>query len=286
MLPLFDMMMQAQNGAAVEAMAKQYNIAQEQAAKAMAALMPAFSSGLQRKAANPYDFTTFLAAMQSGNYAEYFEDIGKAFTPKGIADGNAALETIFGSKEVSRAIAAQVEQMTGIGQEIVKQMMPATASTLMGGIFKQSMGQVQQANAAFTNAAMTQMMQQWLESTGFAPKPQPQANPFDNPFTQAMQSMFGGQQQAKQVNPADMFAANPFMKMFSDMMKPAEDKKPEPEPKPEPPKESAAGAELKQYSDMMSAMFDSGLEVGKAYQKSIESILDGYMKNGDTADKS
>jgi hypothetical protein len=286
MLPLFDMMMQAQNGAAVEAMAKQYNIAQEQAAKAMAALMPAFSSGLQRKAANPYDFTAFLAAMQSGNYAEYFEDIGKAFTPKGIADGNAALETIFGSKDVSRAIAAQVEQMTGIGQEIVKQMMPATASTLMGGIFKQSMGQVRQANAAFTNAAMTQMMQQWLESTGFAPKPQPQPNPFDNPFTQAMQSMFGGQQQAKPVNPADMFAANPFMKMFSDMMKPAEDKKPEPEPKPEPPKESAAGADLKQYSDMMSAMFDSGLEVGKAYQKSIESILDGYMKNGDTADKS
>ena len=86
---------------------------------------------------------------------------------------------------------------------------------------------------------------------------------------------------------ADMFAANPFMKMFSDMMKPAEEKKPEPEPKPEPPKESAAGADLKQYSDMMSAMFDSGLEVGKAYQKSIESILDGYMKNGgDAADKS
>lgn len=287
MLPLFDMMMQAQNGAAVEAMAKQYNIAQEQAAKAMAALMPAFSSGLQRKAANPYDFTAFLSAMQSGNYAEYFEDIGKAFTPKGIADGNAALESIFGSKDVSRAIAAQVEQMTGIGQEIVKQMMPATANTLMGGIFKQSVGQMQQANAAFASSPMGSMMQQWLESTGFAPKPQPQPNPFDNPFTQAMQSMFGGQQQAKPVNPADMFAANPFMKMFADMMKPAEDKKPDPkpEPKPEPPKESAASADMKQYSDMMSAMFDSGLEVGKAYQKSIESILDGYMNNGANADK-
>ncbi len=39
MLPLFDMMMQAQNGAAMEAIARQFNLAQEQATKAMAALM-------------------------------------------------------------------------------------------------------------------------------------------------------------------------------------------------------------------------------------------------------
>jgi len=45
MLPLFDMMLQAQNGMAMDAMAKQYGLAQEQAAKAVAALMPAFASG-------------------------------------------------------------------------------------------------------------------------------------------------------------------------------------------------------------------------------------------------
>ncbi|MGO8470290.1 hypothetical protein AB9F45_39120, partial [Rhizobium leguminosarum] len=39
---------QAQNGAAMEAIARQFNIAQEQATKAMAALMPAFSAGLKR----------------------------------------------------------------------------------------------------------------------------------------------------------------------------------------------------------------------------------------------
>ena len=44
MLSLFDMMKQAQNGMAMDAFAKQFGLAQEQANQAMAALMPAFSS--------------------------------------------------------------------------------------------------------------------------------------------------------------------------------------------------------------------------------------------------
>ena len=42
MLPLFDMMMKAQGGNAMEAMAKQFGLAQDQMQQAMAALMPAF----------------------------------------------------------------------------------------------------------------------------------------------------------------------------------------------------------------------------------------------------
>jgi hypothetical protein len=136
MLPLFDMMLRAQNGTAMEAMASQFNLAQEQATKAMAALMPAFSSGFKRNSANPYDFSALIGAMASGSYAKYFEDMNKAFTPQGIADGNQVLEKLFGSKEVSRAIAAQAAQFTGVGQEVLKQMLPVMADTIMGGLFK------------------------------------------------------------------------------------------------------------------------------------------------------
>src|SRR5918993_2113450 len=94
MIPLFDMMMQAQNGNAMDVMAKQFGLAQEQMAKATAALMPAFSTALKRNTANPYDFSTFLTAMSSGNYAQYFEDMNKAFTPQGPADGNTILNQL------------------------------------------------------------------------------------------------------------------------------------------------------------------------------------------------
>ncbi|MFK0165829.1 DUF937 domain-containing protein [Rhizobium sp. NPDC090279] len=284
MLPLFDMMMQAQNGAATEAMAKQFNLAQEQATKAMAALMPAFSTGFKRSATDPYNFMGVMQDITSGSYAKYFEDMTKAFTPEGINDGNNVLARLFGSKDVSRAIAAQAAQMTGIGQEIYKRMLPAMADTLMGGLFKETSGQIPQMANPFLNTDMGTMMQSWLQSIGFAPKqqPTPQASIFDNPFTQAMELMFGAdavrREKPAQANP---FLDNPFAKAFQDMMRnfpmPAEPPKEDPKAKANP----AAGVDMAAYTGMLNAMFDSGLEVQKNYQKNMEAIFDGYLKTQD-----
>ncbi|TCR91225.1 DUF937 domain-containing protein [Rhizobium sp. BK376] len=278
MLPLFDMMMQAQNGAAMEAMSKQFNLAQEQTTKAMAALMPAFSSGFKRSATDPYNFTSLMQSIASGNYAKYFEDMSKAFTPEGIADGNNVLARLFGSKDVSRAIAAQAAQMTGIGQEIYKRMLPVMADTLVGGLFKETTGQINVAANPFLNTDMGEMMQTWLQTMGFAPKqkPTPQQSIFDNPFTQAMELMFG--EQAPERAPANPFLDNPFAKAFQDMMRGAA--RP-PEPAKEPPP-AVAGIDMAQYTNMLNAMFDSGLEVQKNYQKNMEAIFDTYLKPADT----
>lgn len=281
MLPLFDMMMQAQNGMAMDAMAKQYGLAQEQAAKAVAALMPAFASGFKRNTTNPYDLSALMQAMTSGNYAKYFEDMSSAFTPQGIADGNQVLQQLFGSKEVSRAIAAQAAQLSGIGQDILKQMMPAMADTLMGGLFKQTAGQFPGANG-FAGSPMAAMMQQWLESTGMQPKPQAQAaTMFDNPFTRAFQDMMGGQAKPAPQAAANPFLDNPLTKAFQDMAtaytaqmtgQPTEAPKAPPEAAKTPEKQAQEG-----FAAMMNTMFDSGLEVQKSYQKSMEQIFDTYL---------
>ncbi|MBX4998050.1 DUF937 domain-containing protein [Rhizobium lentis] len=279
MLPLFDMMMQAQNGAAMEAVARQFNLAQEQATKAMAALMPAFSAGLKRSTSNPYDFVGLMQAVASGNYARYFEDMSRAFTPEGISDGNNILAQLFGSKEVSRAIAAQAAQMTGIGQDIYKQMLPVLADTLMGGLFKQTTGQMAAPVNPFVNTAMGETIQKWLESTGFAPKPKatPEPSIFDNPFTQAMQLMFSmpKQEPAPAPNP---FLDNPFAKAFQEMMaglgqQPA-GKQPAAKAPEAPTEEAKTNAES--YTEMLNAMFDSGLEVQKSYQRNLEAIFETY----------
>lgn len=285
MLPLFDMMMQAQNGMAMDAMAKQYGLAQEQAAKAVAALMPAFASGFKRNTTNPYDFSALVQAMTSGNYAKYFEDMSSAFTPQGISDGNQVLQQLFGSKEVSRAIAAQAAQLTGVGQDILKQMMPVMADTLMGGLFKQTTGQFSGANA-FSGTPMGAMMQQWLENTGLQPKPQPQpaamaAAMFDNPFMRAFQDMMGGQKKPEPQAAANPFIDNPFTKAFQDMAaaytaqmtgQPTGAPKAQPEPAKAPEKEAQES-----FAAMVNTMFDSGLEVQKSYQKSMEQIFDTYL---------
>lgn len=264
MIPLFDMMMQAQDGRAIDIMAKQYGLAQEQMARAMAALMPAFSAGLKSKATNPYDFGSFLTAMGQANYARYFEDLTKAFTPQGMADGNAALLSLFGSPETARAVAEQAARLTGIGQDIYQSMMPAVANALMGGLFKQATGQMKPpaSDANPFGAAM----QSWLEAAGFSRKPETTApmTPFDNPFTQAMQAFFTPPKAEEKPKAApDMFAMNPFMKAFQDMMvsSSAAPKAAEPPPAKGP------------MVDMVNAMFDSGIEVQKEYQKAIDTLF-------------
>lgn len=276
MLSLYDMMMQAQNGNAVETMARQFGLAQEQATKAVAALMPAFSEGFKRNAANPYDMAAFMKALTSGEHAKYFEDISRAFTPQGMAEGNGILGHLFGNKEVSRAIAAQAAQMTGIGQEIYKQMLPVMASTLMGGIFKQSLAPFLPGAGATQANPFADMMQQWAEATGLAKKQEP-ANPFiDNPFTQAAQEFFSAGQ--KKDAPANPFADNPFAKAFQDMManmagQPAASEKPgEPEASP-----------ADSLKSLVNTMFDTGLEMQKDYQRNVETIFE-TMRGGMDAD--
>ena len=267
MLSLYDMMMQAQNGNAVETMARQYGLAQEQAAKAVAALMPAFSEGFKRNAANPYDLAAFMTALTTGDHAKYFEDISKAFTPQGLAEGNGILGHLFGNKEVSRAIAAQAAQMTGIGQDIYKQMLPVMASALMGGLFKQSFAPFfPGAETGKTPAnPFADMMRQWAEATGMAPKPEP-ANPFtDNPFAQAARDFFGTKKEA----PANPFADNPFAKAFQDMMagmagQPAEGSKPS----------EQAASPADSLKAAVNTMFDTGLEMQKDYQRNVEAIFE------------
>lgn len=275
MMPLFDMMAQAQNGKLLEAFSSQMGLAQEQMTQAFAALVPAFSSGLKRSASDPANFVSIMSSLTSGNYAKYFEDLTAAFSPQGIADGNQFLGQVFGSKEAASAIAEQAAKVTGIGQQALAAMMPSLASAMAGGLFKQLTGQMQGFGGA--SNPMMDMMNNWLQATGFQAQPKPQTpNIFDNPFTQAMQSMFGGTQQApKAQEPADPFGTLAFMKAMENMMTGGTAK----------PKEEPKAIDLSQYTGMFNTLFDSGLEVQKSYQKNMESILDSYLGKTDGEDK-
>ena len=81
MLPLFEMLNNAGQGNGVDQIARQFGISNQQAQEAMEALLPAFSQGLKRNAADPYGAGNFLGALASGQHAKYFEDAANAFSP-------------------------------------------------------------------------------------------------------------------------------------------------------------------------------------------------------------
>jgi hypothetical protein len=218
---LFDMLANAQNGQGMDQLARQFGLSQQQAQAAVEALLPAFSQGLKRNASDPYGVGAFLNAIATGNHARYFDDPQSAFSPQGMAEGNGILGHLFGSKDLSRAVAAQAAQATGLAQQTLQQMLPVIASMIMGGLFKQSTGQINpqqgfpgqafpgQAAAGFGGSGnplqeiIEQMMRQG-GAMGGQPQPAPQqrqapppeqgqsGDPFDNPFGKMLKDMFGG----------------------------------------------------------------------------------------------
>jgi hypothetical protein len=284
MMPLFDMMMNAQNGDALRTMAQQFGLSETQVEQAMAALMPAFSTGLKRNASTPADMSDFLSALASGNHARYFDNMQSAFTPQGVEDGNGILGHLFGSKEVSRAVTKQAEAATGIGQEILKQMLPVIASAVMGGLFKQSTGQMQAQSSSAANPIgdlITEMMRQGMGGSR-APRT-PQASPMDNPLGQILEGMFGGGQQQRAQPRAEQasnpFGDNPLGKIFQDMLGAAMGGNQSPEPQTQPkPDKMPSGRDRSPYDDLFGTMFESGREVQKGYQQNMESIFDQYLK--------
>ncbi|MER8751236.1 DUF937 domain-containing protein [Mesorhizobium sp. M1050] len=220
---LFDMLTQAQNGNGMQALAQQYGLSMQQTQAAVAALLPAFSQGLQRNTADPYGLGAFMTAMASGQHAKYFEDATRAFSPQGVDEGNGILGHLFGSKDLSRAVASQAAQASGVSQQILQQMLPAIASMVMGGLFKQTTNQMRAAGGfgGGGNNPLGEIIEQMMRQGGGmqAPAPQPQ-NPMDNPLGKVLQDMFGGgaPQPQSQPQPApNPYGDNPLGKVLQDM---------------------------------------------------------------------
>lgn len=214
MIDLYQMMMQAQGGYAVDNLARQFGLSREQAEAAVSALLPAFSTSLKRNTDQPGDLSAFLNALGSGRHMDYYENAMAAFTPQAMMEGNGILGHLFGSPEVSRAVAAQAAATTGLGQAILKQMLPVIASMIMGGLFKNMGGAGGQGG--FLGTLIENMLKGGLAGMGGS-APQTRRAGADNPFGDLLEQMMGGG--ARQGGGAGRSAApdNPFGDMLDQM---------------------------------------------------------------------
>ncbi|TIS37989.1 MAG: DUF937 domain-containing protein [Mesorhizobium sp.] len=289
---LFDIFLQAQNGAGMQALAQQFGLSMQQAQAAVQALLPAFSQGLQRNTADPYGMGAFMTAMASGQHAKYFEDATRAFTPQGIDEGNGILGHLFGSKDLSRAVAAQAAQATGLSQQVLQQMLPAMASMMMGGLFKQTNSQMQAAGGFGGGGnpfgeIIKEMMRQ---AGGGAQAPQPAPNPYgDNPLGKVLQDMFGGGAQQPQSQPQQApnpYGDNPLGKMFEEMLRQGggfdtPDGEQAPQQSQPQPQTNPSGRPRNPFDDIFGRMFETGAQQREEYQKGMETIFDQFKRGMD-----
>ena len=137
-LNLMDMILNTRGGAAKQQMGQQLGLSEDQTTAALKALLPALSAGLKANTSRPGGVEALLGALQTGNHAQYLEQPETLSQPQTIADGNAILGHLLGSKDVSRSVASAASQKTGIGEDVLKMALPIVASMVMGSLSKQT----------------------------------------------------------------------------------------------------------------------------------------------------
>jgi len=177
MKTIYDVMLEAQKGAFASAMTKEFGLSFDEQAKAFEAMMPAFWQGMRRNAADPFGVAAFWQQVGAGQYGSYFDNPLAALTPSARAEGDGMLNQMFGSPEIAKAVALQVEATTGIAHDVVRRMMPVMANLMMGSMQRQT--------ERYENPFLAMMREMTAQ-----PKPKPAKRP-DLPFVTLMESFLG-----------------------------------------------------------------------------------------------
>ena len=120
-------------------MARELGVSETQAASGAAALLPAILGGFKKQAqAQPagVDLGALLGQLGGGALL----DNVVAQEPTDVSKGNDVLGAIFGSKDVSRAVAQRASTQSGLDPSILKKMLPMVAMVVTGFLAKQRTG--------------------------------------------------------------------------------------------------------------------------------------------------
>ena len=135
MANLYDILESAQGGTAIPMLGRQFGLTPEQTQAAVTALLPAISTGLKRSTATPEGLGNLFGAMaRQQDLRAMYDEPETAFSQKGQAAGNDVLSVIFGSTDVSRAVADQAQKFSGVDSSILKKLLPVLAGVVMSGM--------------------------------------------------------------------------------------------------------------------------------------------------------
>jgi hypothetical protein len=213
-----------------------------------------------------------MRMMATGRYASFFDQPGQAFTPFGLNQGNDIVAQLFGP-EAGRRVAEQAAAWAGIAPEIMKQMLPVTAATLMGGLFRSAATegladffeklaetlrgkdpQVRDGRQETSTAGMPDPFQLWAGLMGGLGAATPAADTSSRPRANAPPSPFG-----------------PWGDMMNAML--AAGQPPAPPPAPEPPPEPVSPANPLQF---FGRMFETGIDAQQQHLATLQNIFDTY----------
>lgn len=257
MFNLFDLL-QAQGGMYPNGFGQQFGLSQDQTRRAMEALMPALTLGLQRNAAaDPTGFTQMFGLMDPASFT----------SAQAKPQMDALMRQLFGSQHLSQAVLQQAAAVSGVATPALRQMLPVMAGMVVAGIVHVMMNPGQPAPQPAppppspfgipTHPYWTEMMDGFMKASGSMLSP-PTRSGAPAPAAPAQ----------KNLPPARLFPA----------ARPTQDATSASEARQGP-----AGAHqdpaLNPF-DLLQQMFQSGLEVQQENARTMQSLFDSLWRDG------
>ena len=121
----------------LRSMARELGVDESQAAQGAAALLPAILGGFRKQADNQPGGIEGLGGLLSQLGGGGLLDNVLSPQPTDVSQGNNVLGEIFGSRDVSRAVANDAAQRSGLDPSLLKQMLPMLAMMVAGYMAKQ-----------------------------------------------------------------------------------------------------------------------------------------------------
>jgi hypothetical protein len=122
----------------VEQLGRQFGLDPSTTSSALTALLPALAVGLKGNASTAKGIESLTGALANGGHARYLDDLSTLSQEDTAQDGNGILGHIFGSKEVSREVAARASEQSGVSADVLKKLLPIGAAVLMGVLAKRN----------------------------------------------------------------------------------------------------------------------------------------------------
>ena len=137
-MDLMDLLEATGGGNSLGQLAKTVGLGSNDTSNLVKALAPALMRGMQKNAADDTGLAGLRNALQTGGHDQYIERPELLAEDATRRDGNNILGHIFGSKDVSRNVAAAASKETGVDAGMIKKMLPLLATLAMGAMSKKT----------------------------------------------------------------------------------------------------------------------------------------------------
>ncbi|MDZ4841821.1 MAG: DUF937 domain-containing protein [Hyphomicrobium aestuarii] len=140
---ILDTVKTAGGGHGLDTLARSYGLEPVQLQAILATVLPALAQRMEANTLSRGGVADLVDQIAKPEHGYLLEHPRAAQQPWAEAAGIGVLDTIFGDKAKSRALAARAASQTGVSQDLIQKLLPILASLVMGALAKGSQGGLQ-----------------------------------------------------------------------------------------------------------------------------------------------